>query len=150
MVEDITVVVAVQRAVRRWLGARAVAASMDGAAGLPTGTVLSSLELAERLPGGVSRSLADRAQRAVAARLEGGEHRLAGTLGKETQLRLRRGALGLVALVAAVAALGFVSPERSRLAWAGLSSPIGVLAVPELPPLPLLDSRGLAWRRRHG
>ncbi|NIU73098.1 MAG: hypothetical protein GWN71_05790, partial [Gammaproteobacteria bacterium] len=121
----VAVVVAVQRAVRRWLGTRAVAASMDGAAGLPSGTVLSSIELAERLPGGVSQSLANRAQRSVAARLRSGERDLAGSLGAQTRLRLRRGALSLVALAAAVAVL----------AWAGLSRPIGVLSVPELPAL---------------
>jgi hypothetical protein len=131
----VAVVVAVQRAVRRWLGARAVASAMDRAAGLPSGAVLSSLELAESLPGGVSPALASRAQRTVAARLDGDERRLAGPLGAQTGVRLRRGALGLVALTLGVTVLGFVAPERSRLAWAGLSRPIGVLSVPALPPL---------------
>lgn len=127
--------VAVRRAARHWLGARPVAASMEGAAGLPSGAVLGSLELAQGLPAGVSPGLSARAQRSVAERLTAEPSRLAGHLGSRTRARLTRGLQGATVLAVAVAALGGLAPQRSAMAWRGLARPIAALTVPALPPL---------------
>ncbi len=131
----VAVIVAVRRAVTRWLGSRAVASSMEEAVGLPPGTVLGSLELSERLPDGVSPGLAARAERIVADQLTGDEARLSGPLGQATRIRRLRGLQGLALLALAVIVLGAMSPQRSLQAWSGLSRPIATLSVPELPPL---------------
>jgi len=131
----VAIALAVRRAVTRWLGSRAVASSMEKAVGLPSGTVVGSLELSETLPHGVSPGLAARAEQAIAEKLRGDNARLAGPLGARAHLGLVRGAQGLAVLAVGLVILGVASPERTRLAWAGLSSPIEVLSVPELPHL---------------
>lgn len=124
---------------RRRLGSRlgeaSLASSMEDAAGLPSGAVLGSLELARDLPGGVSRSLASRGEMNVMTRLAAAEERLEGRLGGEIGQWTRRARNGMVALAPLVVMIAILSPDRAATAWRGLGQPVQLLSGPVLPPL---------------
>jgi hypothetical protein len=117
------------------LAERRVARGMEQAAGLPGGSVVGSIELSRGVPPGVSPSLADHAQRSLAARLDLPAPTLAGHEGR-TLAKWSRGGLRALALLLPLLVLAWVAaPRRSFEAWRGLGTPFGLLAGPTLPPL---------------
>ncbi|HSJ05358.1 MAG TPA: hypothetical protein VK936_01565, partial [Longimicrobiales bacterium] len=127
----------------RWSRARlnenAVAAAVERRAGMSEGSVRGVLELGRGVPAGTSAGLARRAEAAVAERIGALDPRgLAGDL--EGRLRrIRRTALAtLVILSLAVGVIGFAAPERSRMAWAPLASPLRAMTPVQLPPIDVL------------
>jgi len=131
-VVGIVAVVAARR--KEWFSDRRVSSSMEEAAGLPSGTVLGSLELGRSLPGGVSAALARRATREVGDRLDGSGRR-AGTLGTETTRWLRRGRNAVALLAPLLVGAALLTPERTAHAVRGLANPVDRLSGPALPPL---------------
>lgn len=119
----------------RWLAEARVASTIEDSAGLARGVVLGSLELARSIPHGVSQALAHQAEGSVARRLTGSRAGLAGALREESGRWIRRGMGTLAVMGIAVVAAAVLTPERSRVAWAGLATPFKVMAQPYLPPL---------------
>ena len=120
---------------RHWLAESRVASTIEDSAGLARGVVLGSLELARSIPPGVSTALAQQAEGAVARRLTGSRAGLAGALHEQSGRWIRRGLGTLGVMGIAVVAAAVLTPERSRVAWAGLATPFKVMAQPYLPPL---------------
>jgi len=112
-----------------------VTGAMERAAGLPGGTVRGALEISRGVPPGVSRSLAAAAERSVVSRLTGTPGELAGELDTQGSLWIRRGWGCLAVLALLLLAGAFLFPDRSRLAWGGLTDPVGILSVTRLAPL---------------
>ena len=129
-------VVALWRWGRRTLARRAVASRAGEVLGLPRGAVLVALELAEPMPPGTSETLA----RAGAGRLanELGRHpssHLAGPLAGRLTGWIQAGGAALAFLVTFLLVLGFMAPDRSGAAWAGVLQPYQLLAEPVHPAL---------------
>lgn len=124
-------------AVRRWVASvndATVAAATERGRGLPEGSVRGVLELSRALPAGTSEALYLRAEAALARELSSATPRdLAGHVGEEARRRRRRALLLFSGLAMLTAALGFVSPERSRVAWGALLNPVDRLSPPPLP-----------------
>ncbi len=99
------------------------------------GILRGSLELARTLPPGVSPGLADRAAKNALGHLRGEHRDLAGRMTHEVGRWMRRGGLGLALLMPLVVVLTVVAPERSLMAWAGLATPLELMAGPTLPAL---------------
>lgn len=125
----------IHRRLRSWLGEASLASSMEHAAGLPSGAVLGSLELARELPAGVSSSLASRGETNVMSRLAAAEERLEGRLGGEIGQWARRARNGMVILAPLVVMVAILWPDRTATAWRGLGQPVQLLAGPVLPSL---------------
>ncbi len=129
-------VAAFRTSASRWFGDVALSQSMERAAGLHSGIVRGSLELAREVPAGVSTALVDRAVAKTVAGLDGhAEEELAGDLGRAVALWTRRGSFA--ASVAAVGLIGLAvaSPSRTAQAWAGVSSPVSTMLDPVLAPI---------------
>ncbi|MDE2772419.1 MAG: hypothetical protein OXI46_01760 [Gemmatimonadota bacterium] len=120
---------------RGWLAEHRVARAMEDSAGLARGTVRGALQLTREVPAGVSRSLAELAQRTVAVRLSLPPEQLAGPLDTGARGWVRRGAVAVALVAPMVVLLGVSSPNRSRDAWAGLGRPLHTLSRATLPPL---------------
>ena len=120
---------------RRWLVDSTIAKSLDEAAGLRPGTVLSSLEISRELPRGVSPGLAAFAEKSVVAKLDLPEERLSGSLRAEVGPWSRRALAGLALLTPLLVLFAALTPDRTLSAWGGLSSPVSLLVAPVLPPL---------------
>ena len=123
------------RGERSWLKEERIARAMEPPAGLAAGAVEGALQLARRLPPGVSASLASAAQRSVAGRLGLPPERLAGTLGARTAGWIRRGGAALALLAPVVVLLAVATPDRSLEAWSGLGRPLRTLSRTALPAL---------------
>lgn len=123
------------RGERSWLKEERIARAMEVPAGLAAGAVEGALQLARRLPPGVSASLASAAQRSVAGRLGLPPERLAGTLGARTAGWIRRGGAALALLAPVVMLLAVATPDRSLEAWSGLGRPLRTLSRTALPAL---------------
>ena len=119
----------------RWLSEARLTGSMEEAAGLRWGTVRGSLEVARSLPSGVSRSLAERAERDVVRDLDLPEEKLAGQVGEAAGLWTRRAVRGLVLTTPLLLLVALLSPGRSLAAWSGMGSPFDLLHEPALPEL---------------
>lgn len=126
-------------AIRRWVLSvddLVVASAAEARRGLPAGSVRCVLELSRALPAGASPSLYGRAESDLARQLAGATTvDLSGSVGELARRRRMRclvafGGLGLLAAV-----LGFVSPERSRMGWSALVSPVAHLSPPPMPAL---------------
>lgn len=145
LVLDLSLVVAVaalllaaRRMSRQRLSEPRVAAAMEAASELPSGSVLGALELGRSVPPGVSGALAAAAERSTAGRLQGSTPALAGDLEVGLLRWLRRGSGALVLLGGAVVAVGVLHPQRSVAAWKGLVTPFTLLLTPALPPMEVL------------
>lgn len=114
---------------------RVVAAAIDRARDLPSGTVLGIAELAREVPSGVSSGLAARAGRALARRLEGDPRGLAGHLEARAGVWVRSAGGSLAAVAVALTMLAMWAPVRASGAWTGLASPVTVLRTPGRAPL---------------
>ena len=118
-----------------WLRERNVASSIEQEVRMAPGVLRGSLELARTLPPGVSSGLADRAAQNALGHLRGEHRDLAGRMTHEVGRWMRRGGLGLALLMPLVVVLTVVAPERSLMAWAGLATPLELMAGPTLPAL---------------
>jgi hypothetical protein len=123
---------------RRRLGDRPLARAMEGAAGLPDGSVLGILELSTSVPRGVSGALATHGEHVLMERLDLPPALLAGVTGLELARWSRRARWALGALVPVLLLLIAVSPSRTASAWRGLGAPLALLAEPSLPPLEVM------------
>lgn len=124
---------------RRWVAGvddTVIAAAAEARRNLPAGSVRGVLELSRALPAGTSAALYERAEAELARELAGAAAReLSGEMGERARRRRQRTLLALGGLGTLTVALGFISPERSRLAWAPLLHPVAHLSPPPLPPL---------------
>lgn len=124
---------------RRWLSReldeRRLSRHVEAAAGLDPGTVGGSLELARRMPSGVSPSLARLAESGLLLRLPEDPLSLAGRPARAAQTWRRRGLLLGGALALPVMGVLLLSPTRALDAWRGLATPMAVAAQPTLPPI---------------
>lgn len=127
------------RVLRRWvrgIDERVVAAAAEARNGLPPGSLRGVLELSRALPAGTSAALFHRAESDLAMRLAGASAwDLAGEVGERARARRQRVLMAFTGLTAVTAALGFLSPDRSRAGWVPLLHPIAHLLPPPLPPL---------------
>lgn len=127
---------------RRWADERILTHEMEGAAGLPSGRIQAQLELSR---GGGSASVPISApphsplialgESKLLPHLAVPESALVGEGGRVVDRLLRRGGAGLALALGLVVALGVLSPDRARVALAGLADPVGVLRPPALPDL---------------
>ena len=118
----------------RWLAEAPLSETMERAAGLRPGIVRGTLELSREIPPGVSRSLAARAaERALAGLSERSPAVLSGELGAALDVWTRRGLTAFSVLAVLAIGLAVATPSRSLGAWAGLSSPFGLMKDPVLP-----------------
>ena len=124
-----------RRVAGSWLRERNVASSIEQEVRMAPGVLRGSLELARTLPPGVSSGLADRAAQNALGHLRGEHRDLAGRMTHEVGRWMRRGGLGLALLMPLVVVLTVVAPERSLMAWAGLATPLELMAGPTLPAL---------------
>jgi hypothetical protein len=124
--------------VRRWLAEERLARAMEESAGLRAGLVQGALELNRSVPGGVSGALVERATAQTADALQGPLPVLAGALGTSVGRWVRRGSLALATVALLLALLTVAAPVRAARAWAGLSTPLGVLVEPVLAPLAVI------------
>ena len=124
-----------RRVAGSWLRERNVANSIEQEVRMAPGVLRGSLELARTLPPGVSSGLADRAAQNALGHLRGERRDLAGRMTHEVGRWMRRGGLGLALLMPLVVVLTVVAPERSLMAWAGLATPLELMAGPTLPAL---------------
>ncbi len=133
------VVAAVVWAVRRWVAPvddLVVASAAETRRGLPAGSVRGVLELSRALPAGTSPALYTWAEMALARQLADATPRdLSGVIGETARQRRWRAVLAFGGLALATAALGFVSPERSRASWGALLHPVAHLSPPPMPAL---------------
>jgi len=122
--------------VPRWFGEAPLSEAIEQSAGLRAGVVRGSLELSRVIPPGVSAALAGRAaERTVQDMGDRGPADLAGRLGDVVALWTTRG-LGALAVFSVVAiGLSVAAPSRAVLAWSPLSSPLGTMRDPVLPPI---------------
>ena len=123
----------------RWLAEAPLAETMERAAGLRPGVVRGSLELSREIPAGVSRALAAQAaERAVARLSERSPEALSGEMGRSLAVWTRRGLTAFSVLAVLAIGLAVATPDRSRAAWSGLSSPFGLMKDPVLPAILVL------------
>jgi hypothetical protein len=123
----------------RWLAEGPLSETMERAAGLGPGVVRGSLELSREIPAGVSRALAARAaERAVARLSERSPEALSGEMGKILAVWTRRGLAAFSVLAVLAIGLAVATPDQSLGAWAGLSSPLGLMKDPVLPAMLVL------------
>lgn len=123
------------RFLRSGLREARVARSIEGAAGLPAGTVQGALELSRAVPPGVSGALARAAERRVAGHLAAPPGVLAGELGTTVDRWLRWGSGVALLLVAAVIVCGAAMPQRTGTALRGLAGAVALAVTPAFPPL---------------
>jgi hypothetical protein len=122
---------------RRWTDEERMAEEIERSFRLPEGSVRAQVELCRTVPPGVSGMLAKAGEAALLKRLPERSDRLSGAPGREVTRVLRWGlAAGSLAVVVA-SGLFALRPERARAAWAGLATPVALLAPPALPPLRL-------------
>jgi len=124
-----------RRGLARWFAEPPLAESIEVATGVLPGRVRGSLELARSLPVGVSGSLAGLAARRTLGDLNRPPEQLTGRLGEGVTLWTRRGLGALTGVAVVLALLIVLTPARSRGAWVPLSSPLGTMLDPILPPL---------------
>ncbi len=129
------VVLGTRVALGRRLAEAPLAFAMEAAAGLRPGVVRGALELGRAVPGGVSPALVEHAAVQAAEALAAPPAALAGSLGAMVGRWLRRGAAAAAGVAVVLTLLAASAPTRAARAWGGLSSPLGVLARPVLPPL---------------
>lgn len=127
--------VGIRRGLKRWFDDHPLAQAMETAAGLRPGLVKGALELNRSLPQGVSATLVGRATDETVQALGSQTRDLAGPLGVQVALWVRRGSGALAAVAVVLTLLAVAAPERAGRAWAGLGAPLGVLAQPVYPPL---------------
>lgn len=129
----------VRRAVARRFDAVPLASAMETVAEIRRGVLRGTLELSTETPRGMSDSLAGRAIRSTARKLEGhSDAALAGSIGEETTAWLRRAAVAATIGGLLVAGLTASSPARMAGAVQGLASPFETARDPVLPPLAVL------------
>jgi len=117
----------------RWLAEAPLSEEIERAAGLRPGVVRGTLELSREMPPGVSRALAARAaERAVAGLGGRSPALLSGELGAALDVWTRRGLTAFSVLAVLAVGLAVATPDRSLGAWAGLSSPFGLMKEPVL------------------
>jgi hypothetical protein len=126
-----------RRGTRQWFSEAPLASAMEHAASLKPGTVRGSLELARRIPKGVSESLAGHAAQRALGDLDRPDSELAGTLGHGVRSWIRRGTGLMVAMAVVLTTLAIMAPSRAGRAWAGLSTPLSIMADPVLPSVQL-------------
>jgi len=126
-----------RRGMQRWFSEAPLASAMEDAARLKAGTVRGSLELARGIPEGVSESLAGHAAQRALGDLDRPDSELAGTLGHGVRSWIRRGTGLMVAMALVLTTLTIMAPARAGRAWAGLSTPLSIMADPVLPPVQL-------------
>lgn len=126
-------------AVRRWVAPvddGVVAAAAERWGGLPGGSVRGLLELSRSVPAGTSPALYLRAEAELAHRLAHATPRdLAGALGDAARRRRTQALAAFGALGVGAAALGFLSPDRSRAGWGPLLHPVAHLSPAAMAPL---------------
>src|SRR5690606_24225690 len=130
------VVLTTRLGIVRWFGEVRVSRAIERAARLRAGEVRGALELARVLPQGVSANLAGHAAERAARDLGGySAASLSGDLGDAVTLWARRGVAFLTGAALLVVGLGVLAPTRTAHAWAGLASPLAIMADPEYQPL---------------
>lgn len=131
-------------ALAAWLGRRwvvgvqpvVIAAAAEARQGLPAGSVRGLLELGQAIPRGTSRTLFQLAETEVSKTLAGRTPwELTGVVGEQARHRRQRSLMVFGGLVLTASVLGFISPERSRQAWAPLLHPVAHLSPPPMAPL---------------
>jgi len=121
----------VLRQLRVWGRERTLVREMEGAAGLPSGRILAQLELSRAGAGG---GLTQAGETQLLPLLSHPESSLVGEGGRALERIRRRVGMGLGMALTLTLVLGFASPERTRVAFAGLIDPVGVLRPPPLAP----------------
>lgn len=132
-------VLGVRRVITRHFDEIRLATAMERVADIRPGVLRGTLELSSETPRGMSDSLAGRAIRSTARKLEAhSDPALGGSIGEATTVWLRRA--GIAATICVVVAAGFTlaSPSRMSGAIAGLASPFDTARDPVLPPLAVL------------
>ncbi|MEX2294777.1 MAG: hypothetical protein WD804_00550 [Gemmatimonadota bacterium] len=121
----------------RWTGEAGISGEIERSAHLPDGSVRAQAELLTALPRGVSGPLARAGEGVLLSRLQGSVGQLAGEPGRIVGRWLRVAGVTSVVAVVIVAALVALTPDRTRMAWAGLTTPAALLRPPPLAPLEL-------------
>lgn len=133
-----TLVVWVAVSLHRWSGEERLTREVERESELPRGSFRSQLELDRAPPRGVSASLIQAGARNLMAGLDPSPRRLSGRPGRELDRLLRGTAVATLLLASALLVVFLASPERSRVAWAGLVSPGTIITGSGLEPLSLL------------
>jgi hypothetical protein len=136
-----------RRIVHAALDETAVTRAAEARLSLPSGSLRGALELDRALPAGASPALAQRSERLLARELAAAPpQHLTGDLG-DSWRRKRLSALSAFgALTLVVLFVGFVTPDRSRAAWAPLLHPVRNLRPPALPVLEVLPGNATVSR----
>ncbi|MEX0856316.1 MAG: hypothetical protein WD056_01985 [Gemmatimonadota bacterium] len=121
----------------RWTAESGMSAEIERFAQLPEGSVRAQAELLRAVPPGTSSSLARAGERTLLARIAGSLSQLAGVPGLRTGRWIRIAGGFTVVLAVLVALLFALTPDRSRMAWAGLATPGSLLRPVPLPALEL-------------
>lgn len=123
---------------RRWIAEARVAVAVEKVVGLSPGKLQSAVELARRLPRGVSSALAERAQQTVLVEMRRPQAELAGEMGQGARRWTMRGG-GLLALLMPLLVMALIyAPARATTAWAGLARPVALMRPPVFEPLGVL------------
>lgn len=124
---------------RRWVAgidAALIAAAAEERRGLAPGSVRGVLELSRSLPQGASAALYREAEARLAGELsDASPWDIAGSMGERARQRRHRVMMALGGLGALAVVLGLVAPERTRMGWSPLLTPIAHLTPPSLAPL---------------
>ncbi|TVP57752.1 MAG: hypothetical protein EA351_05195 [Gemmatimonadales bacterium] len=123
------------RRVSRWSEESRIASQIERSSSLPDGAVRAQIELGRGTGPGASETLARAGEQALMARIPRRVDHLAHDGHRDTSRLLRGATLLVVAAITVTVGLYLTTPERTRAAWAGLASPIGVLLPEPLPPL---------------
>lgn len=129
----------VRSAITRHFDPVPLSSAMERVADIRRGVLRGTLELSASTPRGMSDSLAGRAIRSTARKLEGHtDPALAGSIGDATNLWLKRAGGAVAVGVVLVAGLTAISPPRMSAATVALASPFETARDPVLPPLAVL------------
>ncbi len=123
------------RRVSRWSEESRIASQIERGSSLPDGAVRAQLELGRGTGLGASETLVRAGEQALMARIPRRVDHLAHDGHRDTSRLLRGATLLVVGTVTVAMGLYLTTPERTRAAWAGLASPIGVLLPEPLAPL---------------
>jgi len=120
-----------------WTAEAGISGEIERSARLPDGSVRAQAELLTALPRGVSGPLARAGEHALLSRLDGTVRQLSGEPGRIVGKWIRLAGTSALIAVGIVVALAALSPDRTRMAWAGLSNPASLLRPPPLPAIEL-------------
>jgi len=123
----------VHRRIRTRSRERALAADLERTVGLASGSLWAQVELEREVPAGGSPGLARAGNRRMIDRLGSSAALPSAGVEVESGRWIQRGLLGVLSVLGLALLLFLWTPERSRLAWAGLLHPVEVLRPERLP-----------------